>query len=277
MKIMSNATGSRLRSDLLSAQNSELRTETGFTLAELAIVLIVITLLVAGLLVPLTAQIQLRQISDTQKTLEQAREALIGFAISQGRLPCPAAPGTNGKENPINGGDCPNALNGFLPAITLGITPTDNQGYLMDAWGNRIRYAVDKTTINDPLGIPINSPFTSTNGMKTVTMANIVKPSSGSFLNICSSSTGITANDCGVNPGTTTIADKIPAVIYSLGKNGATATTMADELANTDGDRIFVSHETTTDPVTKREFDDLVVWVSLNTLFNRMVTAGQLP
>ena len=54
----------------------------GFSLIELAIVLVIVTLLIGGLAVPLTAQIQARRIAETKKTLEEAREAIIGYAMS---------------------------------------------------------------------------------------------------------------------------------------------------------------------------------------------------
>lgn len=46
---------------------------------------------------------------------------------------------------------------------------------------------------------------------------------------------------------------------------------LTDEAENTDGDSNFVSHDF------QPGFDDTVLWLSPNTLFNRMVTAGQLP
>ncbi len=54
----------------------------GFTLIELAIVLVILTILIGGLAVPLSAQIQARRIAETQKTLEEAKEAIIGYAMS---------------------------------------------------------------------------------------------------------------------------------------------------------------------------------------------------
>jgi prepilin-type N-terminal cleavage/methylation domain-containing protein len=54
----------------------------GFTLIELAIVLVIITILIGGLAVPLSAQIQARRIGETKRTLEEAREAIIGYAMS---------------------------------------------------------------------------------------------------------------------------------------------------------------------------------------------------
>jgi prepilin-type N-terminal cleavage/methylation domain-containing protein len=54
----------------------------GFTLIELAIVLVIMTILIGGLAMPLSAQIQARRIAETQKILEEAREAIVGYAMS---------------------------------------------------------------------------------------------------------------------------------------------------------------------------------------------------
>jgi len=62
----------------------------GFTLLELSIVVLVVTLLIGGLLVPLSTQVEQRNVSETQQRLAQVQDALIGFAIAQGRFPCPA-------------------------------------------------------------------------------------------------------------------------------------------------------------------------------------------
>ena len=62
----------------------------GFTLVELTIVLIIIALLISGMMVPLSAQRDIQRIGGTQKQLAEIREALFGFAIINGRLPCPA-------------------------------------------------------------------------------------------------------------------------------------------------------------------------------------------
>ena len=59
-----------------------MKTQQGFTLIELAIVLVIVTILVGGLAMPLSAQIEARRISETRKTLEEAREAILGYAMS---------------------------------------------------------------------------------------------------------------------------------------------------------------------------------------------------
>jgi prepilin-type N-terminal cleavage/methylation domain-containing protein len=63
---------------------------SGFTLVELAMVLFIVSLLIGGLLMPLSAQNEVRGRQETDRALATIREALIGFAAINGRLPCPA-------------------------------------------------------------------------------------------------------------------------------------------------------------------------------------------
>jgi len=246
------------------------KNSTGFTLVEMAIVLVIIGLLLGGLLMPLSAQLEQQRISQTQKYLEQIKEALLGFAAANGRLPCPATAATNGVENPAGGGVCTNPFNGFLPAVTLGLTPIDNQGYAVDAWGltqNRIRYAV--TTSN-------GSAFTTPGGMRATGMGALAPN-----LFVCASATGITAATCGAAVGNTLVSTA-PVVIYSLGRNAVSGGTSVDETANpnpnsANNDPVFVSHTPTQAGATNGEFDDIVTWLSVNTLFSRMIAAGALP
>jgi len=92
----------------------------------MAMVLMIVGLLLGGMLVPLSAQMDQRNVTDTRKQLDEIQQALIGFAIVNGRLPCPASPTSNGVESFVSGGAsggyCSNFNNGFVPAATLGIT-----------------------------------------------------------------------------------------------------------------------------------------------------------
>ena len=252
----------------------------GFTLIELAIALFIITLVLGALLVPLTTQIAQRRISDTQKTLDDLKEALLGFAVSTTRLPCPASATSNGVEsfctsatpNPCGAelltyqahGRCFAQYNGFVPGTTLGLAATDAQGYAIDAWGTRIRYAV---TASASANVSI---FTSTSGMRTTTLTALAPD-----LVVCASSSVVTATTCGTAPILTSSA---PAVIFSLGLNANTGGgTSADEAANLNGDQVFVSRVRSDPGSAGGEFDDIVTWLSENVLYNRMVAAGQLP
>ena len=234
----------------------------GFSLIEMAFVLVIVTLLLGGLLVPFATQVEQRRIAETQKAMEEIKEALLGFAIANKRLPCPdstmAASGINandGVEDP-----CSAAMEseGNLPWATLGVS-------VADAWGNHFHYRV-------------SNAFTGPGGFTLITTGT---------LNVCS------AAGCGV--GTTSIAQNVPAVILSYGKNGygsINANLAAgnpsinpcpaigcslDESENQNANNNFVSRTITPAGTPAGEFDDLVTWLSPNVLFNRMVAAGQLP
>ncbi len=251
------------------------RSSGGFSLAELAIVLVIVALLLGGMLMPLAAQNELRKAAETRKSLQEVRDALLGFAIAHGRLPCPAVAGSTGSEMGGGAVACTGAANGvadgFLPGMAMGLAPSDEQGYLLDAWGNRVRYAVTVA----PGAAP--NAFTTNNGISSYWRANGAPPAAD--LQICTNSASIsnggTRNaDC--NAGNALTKGAV-AVIYSLGKNSAAGGAGADEAANVNADRVFVFHEPRSAGASGGEFDDVVVWLSANILYNRMVAAGNLP
>ncbi|MHB1290583.1 MAG: prepilin-type N-terminal cleavage/methylation domain-containing protein [Sulfuricella sp.] len=245
----------------------------GFTLVEMAIVLVIVGLLLGGLLMPLSTQVEQRRISETQKALEEIKEALVGFAIANGRLPCPApaatatgAAGAGLEPTPIVAGGCANAA-GVLPWATLGVNETD-------AWGNRYTYRV---TTEFTRTVP-QTPFTS-----AACLPPLPNPQLAAFA-LCSQGNMTILN----TGGGSTLSSTVPVVVISHGKNGNGAyytqgnqlplgadvdeldnqlTTAGTATANT----IFISKTPTA------TFDDLVAWLSPNILFNRMVTAGKLP
>ena len=239
------------------------RHQAGFTLIELAVAIFIIALLLGSLLVPLATQVESRQISETQKTMEEIRDALYGFAATNGYLPCPDLQtlpnGHDGAEDFDGAGVCTapsvtsagtTLYSGNLPWATLGL---GNQ----DAWGNRFRYAVVS-------GYALRTaPFslTTTGGLRVCQAA------------LCPLAP----------PSLTTTA---VAVVISHGKNGYSAynaltntqntlAISADEIENANNNRDAVSR--TQSNVAATEFDDIVIWLPKFNLNNRMVTAGRLP
>lgn len=248
----------------------------GFTLVELAMVLVIIALLSGGLMMSLMAQQENIATAETQRRLNEARDALLGFAAANGRLPCPAAPGTTGVELPVGGGNCNNPWDGFLPGITLGLNPTNENGYALDGWGNPIRYATTTDTAGTAPALCATACATTTNGIKTAWNSSAGSLQFTPDLRLCNTSTGITGTGATATCAAgTDLASNAVAIIYSRGKNGATSPSSSDEQANGDADRAFVSHTPT--PAGTNEFDDLVIWLSPNLLYNRMITAGRLP
>jgi prepilin-type N-terminal cleavage/methylation domain-containing protein len=256
----------------------------GFTLTELAIVMLIIGILLGSMLAFLSTQTLARETAETQRVLEQAREALIGFAIKNGRLPCPAAPAATGTESftgPSNW-TCSSPHDGYVPAITLSLSPTDAQGYLIDAWGNRVRYAVSawiKTppyvTASCPRGAPVvdysKCPvFVTQNGMIGYGLANLPPSLSEPLteLRVCDNAACSSALDF-----------RTPALVFSPGKNSPLQTAAGgpvgvDELQNVDGDAVFVMHEPRVAASPGGEFDDLILWIPPAILYNRLLSAG---
>lgn len=232
--------------------------ERGFTLIELAIVLVIITVLIGGLAVPLSAQIQARRNSETRKTLQEARDAIVGYAMTHrtaaGRpyLPCPDADG-DGRENREPGGAC-QAPQGFFPWVDLGSAQHD-------AWGNRLRYVVELQLADRAQGFSTATPLPDppSSGWKQVASAN-----------------GCAAVD---------VAAGAPFVLISHGANGWGAlnvgnTTLAapaslDEQENLGADDgCYVSRAPSKPGDAAGEFDDLVTWLSFGVLVNRACPAG---
>lgn len=259
----------------------------GFTLTEMAIVLVIVALLLGGLLIPLGAQQDMRAEKETKARLEEVKDALLGYAAANGKLPCPATTASMGQELPTNGGTCTTKTGsgayGYLPAATLGLPAVNSQGLILDGWNQAIRYAIVSKTINGQTEL-----FTTVNGMKTATLSSIASYiSSNALFSVCSTSTGITG------AGTTSSAcassakltDSAVAVIWSTGKNtDTTGGNGSDESHNPNPsassvahDTVFVYHESAPSTATNGEFDDHVTWIATNLLFNRMLTAGQLP
>ncbi|HET9651859.1 MAG TPA: prepilin-type N-terminal cleavage/methylation domain-containing protein, partial [Usitatibacter sp.] len=251
--------------------------QRAFTLVELAVALLVIALLLSGLAVPLAAQVQLRRQEETLRLLEEARDALMGFAAANGRLPCPATEASAGQEsftpagNAANG-DCAAFYSGYLPGATLGMAPLDANGFVRDPWltpRSRLRYAVfgGGASING-----VANPLTRANGLQAATLPALGNASH--FLIICSGGTQATASGCG--PATSQLTRRAAFVVFSLGPNGVNEPAPgSDEARNLDGDAVFVHREPSA--AAGREFDDQLLWVPIHLVVNRLMAAGRLP
>lgn len=250
--------------------NSRPSAQQGFSLVELSVVLVILALLSSGLMLGITAQQTVAENYAVRSQLDNAIEALLGFAIRNGRLPCPAAPDTTGAESPVGGGNCSNPRDGILPAITLGIQPVDDKGYAIDPWGNPLRYAVSTSSASACGPVPC---LTSEDGIRNTWSDTPPLPD----LRICSTATGSTGgtggNSAECASGKTLTTDAV-ALVFSRGRNGNRSPSGSDEIANENDDRLFVSHLATLAP---NEFDDQFSWISANILYSRLIAAGRLP
>lgn len=218
---------------------------TGFTLVELAIVLVIVALLASGLMVGIAAQRNAAETIDAQRQLENIRETLTGFALTHGRLPCPALPNLTSSDASVGVENCAQP-HGVLPWVTLGLPE-------VDPWGRRFTYYAHGSFTG---AVPSGALASFT--LDTVGNAN-VKAGSGSSSNV---------------------ASDLPAVVVSHGSRGAGAWqpngsqlpgVSGDEAENADADLTFISR------TQDGNFDDLVTWIVPSILKSKMVAAGRLP
>ena len=256
------------------------RLQPGFTLVELTIVLLIVSILMGGMMAMLSTQVDQRNWTDTQTRLEAARDAILGYAIANGRLPCPANSNSAGAEVQVNGvcgasgntydyygGVVGSVTYGLMPAVTVGYQPVDTQGFAVDAWGNRIRYAVSRVTT------PTTTSANFTNKANLKTSGVTVLPND---LVVCAS---ISAGSCGPTTNSVTNQSTVVAILYAPGKNGRGQ--LGDEAANENpagaNDAVFISHPPTPVGAPGGEFDDQVLWISVGTLYSKLIAAGVLP
>lgn len=230
------------------------RRQAGFTLVEIAIVLLIVGLMIGGLIAPLSSQIEQRHVSDTRRAMEEAREALFGFALRNGYLPCPAISATNGLEDRTN-----NACNkryGYLPWTTLGVGR-------LDGWNRLMGYSVTPAFADSGTLFTLRTE-------RDITIATRARN--------------------GQLAAATAIND-IPAVLISFGHNGYGATSdqntvvadagsgNIDEKTNLQSDgKALIARDPSDDARSPGgAFDDMVIWISPNILYNRMVAAQRLP
>lgn len=240
------------------------RPDNGFTLTEMAIVLVIVGLLIGGMLVPLTAQQDMRANAETTRQLEEIREALIGYAVLKGYLPCPAKSTSDGSEARDLDGSCTDSKRyGLLPWTTLGMKPNDS-------WNHLFIYSVSPKFSGQISGQKITLDPNVTRTDITIK----TRDTAGNLVNLSD-------------------VNGIPAVVLSSGKNGHRSWTLyqaepgADSAtANDDEDtnappaadgKTFVSRTPSSADAGIGEFDDLVTWLPPYILYNRMIAAGRLP
>lgn len=220
------------------------REQTGFSLLEMSVVLLLGGLLLGAILQLLPLQQSLVMQEATRSELQRVQQALHGFAVSSGgRLPCPdvRAPLDGLEDFDVRAGRCSDGESeGWLPFVTLGGVGR------ADAWGYRLRYRVQSELAASPAP-PFPVPA----------------------MQLC--------RDISAGGRCEQVqASQVIAVIVSHGANGhgailaegeapaAEAAQSAHERANSDGDNTFVVHEPRLQGGEGGEYDDLLSWVGLS-------------
>lgn len=230
--------------------------QTGFSLIELAIVLVIIGLLIGGGIVALQATTERQQRAEQRQQLRQINDALYGYAMSRSYLPCPdTSYPPNGEEDRDSEGECDQEI-GTLPWATLGVGARD-------AWGNRLRYRVAENYAAQPNG---ELGYGLTDGPQTA--ISVYEDESETRL----------------------IAEQVPAIVISFGPDGGRV--WADAGFNCPGLSQGFSLEASGNcqedtevfyyPGYQRDdgdggFRQMLSWLSEPVFKARMIEAGHLP
>lgn len=248
--------------------------DRGFTLAEIAIVLVIIGIMLAGGLGAFKAQTDSQRVRDGRAQLAEIKESLLGFAVQKGYLPCPADPLlTTFVEDRAANGVC-NRAQGVIPGATLGLARS------IDPFNKPFSYRVTLGLAdNGPASLPpVVTDSNQTLGAVGSCPLGSIAPAGMSFM-LCS------LGDIFILPtsgAATPLASNVAAVVvmhYRHGPpNGGVGS--VDEQENTNNDVNFVSKlRVEDDPATPadEEYDDITDWISPSILVGKMLAAGKLP
>jgi prepilin-type N-terminal cleavage/methylation domain-containing protein len=220
------------------------RRASGFTLTELAVVLVIVALLMGGLLMPLSAQQEIENRQQTGKQLNTIREALIAFATINARLPCPDG-NNDGQEETTCSID--GAQDGQLPWRTLAIPASD-------AWGNPWRYRIERQY----------ATYATLRGL-------ILKDGDD-----CIGATSAFPDDCidvqnNLNQRLNSNREHPVAIVYSTGPNQQPD----GQNASYETGRLHSPNYQTDVP--SPNFDDQLIWLTRGNLIAPLIAAGKLP
>ena len=285
--------------------------QRGFSLIEIALVLVIAGFALGAGVAALGPLLVNKKFSDTQRQLQDASDAMLAFAMVNRRLPCPATATSAGREsfctNPDPAAACgtevfvtttagggaergrcfvtANPNTGFVPAATLGLPGQDANGLVVDAWARPLRYmvpsTVNTTTNNGTVALAITPatcninastcyPFTHADGIRNRYYNPVVAPVSD--VRICDS---LGAANCA---GGRQLSNPAFAVYsYGANLNVAPPVLSVDEAANINNDKVLVSRARSDSTAPNGYFDDVVVWLTVDQLIQRMQGNGVLP
>lgn len=249
----------------MQAQNKQ----TGFTLIEISIVLLVVSILLGYTMAFLPVQQELKQYRQVDDEMDNILGELIAFAQVAGRLPCPDND-DDGLED-VNAGPpitC-TAVIGNVPARTMGIYgDLSDNGVLIDPWGRRYLYSVTASDVSAD-----NADFTTAGEMRNESIPNLAPDIDICNIQPAAHTAGAPSNDVDCDGGSEVVTDVV-AVLISQGKDqGGIVSDIQSE--NIDADVVFV--HTTRNDSAGSEYDDVVKWISPNRLYSKMIEADQLP
>ena len=253
--------------------------QTGFTLVEIAIVLLIVTILLGYSVAMFPLQQELKQYRHVQAEMDSVIGHLIAFAQVNGRLPCPdTSTDSDLSGNTVDGGEDRIGLNaceayfGFLPGRTLGLNGRYNAaGVMIDPWDSGYRYAISNIDFSGDGNFDLVTP----NGIRDEGISNVMPD-----LFICDDSdeTGVDI-DCTTVTGDEVVGTNgaVAAVVISLGKDFNDPATSNIQAENIDNFHVGTQDKVYIFSPRRDDYDDVVRWLSTNLLFSKMIEADQLP
>lgn len=275
---------------------------SGFTLIELAIALLVVAILTAGGLRIIQTLTDLNRSTETRDRMARVRDALTGYFVRNGRLPCPALPSLadgaplSGSEVPLTApippdqaGVCQGippvkegghtAYVGSIPWATLGLT--NEAAY--DSYNGRIDYMVSEGALYNANLDAVVSPNTPAPG------SDILIPTSAKITG--SIRIYNAGNLVGTDPATGQAGSYYAFALLSHGPNGLGAVQSSGirkPFANmgagvSEGDKNANPQapewREAPEPIEANAaaFDDRLVYVSADELINKAIAAGTIP
>lgn len=125
--------------------------QQGFTLVELAVVIVIVGLVMGGILATIKPILFQSRLTATEANMNRMIDVVSAYAQRNNRIPCPADPDQSAAAQPYGAeigsgaagsavGSCPpgGPVEGIVPFLTLGLDPDD----VRDGWGNFVTYRV---------------------------------------------------------------------------------------------------------------------------------------
>lgn len=261
----------------------------GFALVELAIAIVIMSLLLGGGLLALNSQTENQRINNTRRNLDVVKVALENFIAREGRLPCPAradlppsdaaygveAPRATGPANCTGTIATGTGFKGIVPWVTLGLNGSD----VLDGWSHRITYHVA------PLGVFVDDgtlrTLPSTPGMRGgLTLHNGTPVAPGL------PATGNQINACSTTAADNTCNNAAVVVLISHGRNGLGAwqesglqmplpASGAREEVNTDNNASYLDVQVY-ESSDANHFDDLVLALAPRAVLTPLIASNQI-
>lgn len=234
------------------------RSEHGFTLIEVSIVLLILGILTRTAIAPLKTVQTIRLRHNTSSDLALIKQSLIAHVVATGTVPCPLV---NDSDFASSANLSCQTASGAVPAAKLGIAGSiDDRGALLDAWNRPYHLAV--SLVNHSERGDTNQPdWTSIGEASRLGIRHL-----SADITVCQRSNG---NNCDGND------IRSEQVVFAVWSAGQDASGKGQQLENMDGDRFFIDQDYSQQ--LDQPFDDQIVWATAADVIYWQLKAGWLP